>query len=58
LIQCLEYPDAYSCRRCTRIIHRVLETVAWVDRYTDLLGHRLFSVVVKAIITEPKWMVG
>jgi hypothetical protein len=58
LIQCLEYPDAYSCRRCTRIIHRVLETVAWVDRYTELLGHRLFAVVVKAIITEPKWMVG
>jgi hypothetical protein len=58
LIQCLEYPDAYSCRRCARIIHRVLETVAWVDRYTELLGYRLFSVVVKAVITEPKWMVG
>jgi hypothetical protein len=58
LIQCLEYPDAYSCRRCARIIHRVLETVAWVERYTELLGHRLFSVVVKAVITEPKWMVG
>mmetsp|Transcript_6441 Transcript_6441/g.14540 ORF Transcript_6441/g.14540 Transcript_6441/m.14540 type:complete len:337 (-) Transcript_6441:717-1727(-) len=58
LIQCLEYPDAYTCRRCTRIVHRVLETVAWVDRYTELLGYRLFSVAVKAIITEPKWMVG
>lgn len=58
LIQCLEYPDAYTCRRCTRIVHRVLETVAWVERYTELLGHRLFSIAVKAIITEPKWMVG
>jgi len=58
LIQCLEYPDAYTCRRCTRIVHRVLEAVAWVDRYTELLGYRLFSVAVKAIITEPKWMVG
>lgn len=58
LIQCLEYPDAYTCRRCTRIIHRVLETVAWVDRYTEILGNRLFSVAVKAIVTEPKWMVG
>ena len=58
LIQCLEYPDAFTCRRCTKIVHRVLETVAWVDRYTELLGHRLFAVAVKAIITEPKWMVG
>ena len=58
MIQCLEYPDAYTCRRCTRIVHRVLETAAWVDRYTELLGYRLLSVAVKAIITEPKWMVG
>ena len=58
MIQALEYPDAYVCRRCTRIIHRVLETVAWVERYTELLGHRLFSIAVKAIVTEPKWMVG
>jgi len=58
LIQCLQYPDAYTCRRCTRIVHRVLENVAWVDRYTEMLGYRLFSVAVKAIITEPKWMVG
>ena len=50
LIQCLEYPDAYVCRRCTRIVHRVLETVASVERYTELLGHRLFSIAVKAII--------
>lgn len=35
-----------------------METVAWVDRYTELLGYRLFSIAVKAIITEPKWMVG
>ncbi|KAL9188652.1 hypothetical protein ACHAXT_007030 [Thalassiosira profunda] len=58
IIQCLEYPDAYTCRRCARLVHRVLETVAWVERYTELLGHRLFSIAVKAIITEPKWMVG
>mmetsp|Transcript_24815 Transcript_24815/g.52881 ORF Transcript_24815/g.52881 Transcript_24815/m.52881 type:complete len:1461 (+) Transcript_24815:208-4590(+) len=58
MIQCLQYPDAYTCRRCTRIVHRILETVAWVDRYTELLGYRLLSSAVKAIITEPKWMVG
>lgn len=58
VIQCLEYPDAYTCRRCTRIVHRIMETVAWVDRYTDIIGHRLLSVAVKAIVTEPKWMVG
>jgi len=58
LIDCLQYPDAYTCRRCTRIIHRVLENVAWVNRYTEMLGYRLLFVAVKAIITEPKWMVG
>jgi len=58
LIDCLQYPDAYTCRRCTRIVHRVFENVAWVDRYTEILGYRLFSVAVKAIISEPKWMVG
>ncbi len=57
-MQCLGYPDAYSCRRCTRIVHRILESVAWVDRYTELIGYRLFSVAVKLIVTEPKWMVG
>ena len=50
LIQCLEYPDAFTCRRCVKIVHRVLETVAWVDRYTELLGYRMFSVAVKAIL--------
>ncbi|KAL7469406.1 hypothetical protein ACHAXS_011013 [Conticribra weissflogii] len=58
IIECLGYPDAYSCRRCTRIVHRILESVAWVDRYTELIGYRLFSVAVKLIVTEPKWMVG
>eukprot|EP00804_Cyclotella_cryptica_P002600 CCRYP_010429-RC/>CCRYP_010429-RC protein AED:0.08 eAED:0.08 QI:0/0.9/0.90/1/0.7/0.54/11/1348/1458 len=58
IVQCLEYPDAYSCRRCTRICHRILETVAWVDRYTDLIGNRLLSAAVKNIVTEPKWMIG
>jgi hypothetical protein len=58
IIQCLEYPDAYTCRRITRICHRILETVAWDPRYTELLGHRMLSVAVKTIVTEPKWMVG
>jgi len=58
IIQCLEYPDAYTCRRCTRIVHRILESVAWLDKYTELLGYRLLSAAVKAIVTEPKWMVG
>jgi hypothetical protein len=58
LIQCLEYPDAYTCRRITRICHRALETVAWEPRYTDLLGNRMLTVAVKNIVTEPKWMVG
>eukprot|EP00970_Alexandrium_tamarense_P003318 scaffold529_cov196-Alexandrium_tamarense.AAC.14 len=58
IVQSLGYPDAYTCRRCTKIVHRILENVAWVDRYTELLGYRLFSVAVKALITEPKWMVG
>lgn len=58
VIQCLEYPDAYTCRRCTRVVHRILETVAWVERYTEILGSRLFSVAIKTIVTEPKWAVG
>jgi len=58
IIQCLEYPDAYTCRRSTRIVHRILESVAWLDKYTELLGYRLLSAAVKAIVTEPKWMVG
>jgi hypothetical protein len=58
IIQCLEYPDAYTCRRSTKIVHRILESVAWLDKYTELLGYRLLSSAVKAIVTEPKWMVG
>lgn len=58
VIQCLEYPDAYTCRRCTRVVHRILEAVAWVERYTEILGSRLFSVAIKTIVTEPKWAVG
>lgn len=58
IIQCLKYPDAYTCRRCTRICHRILETVSWDVRYTHLLGERMFSMAVEAIVTEPKWMVG
>ena len=58
LVQSLEYPDTYTSRRVTKLCHRVLETVAWVDRYTNLLGDRMFSIAIKSIVTEPKWMVG
>ncbi|KAL3929587.1 MAG: hypothetical protein SGBAC_012141 [Bacillariaceae sp.] len=58
LIQCLDYPDAYTCRRVTKICHRCLETVAWHPRYTELLGTQMFSVAVKNVVVEPKWMVG
>jgi exportin-5 len=58
IIQCLEYPDAYTCRRCIKICHRILETVAWVEQYTELLGQHMLFAAVKSIITEPKWMVG
>jgi hypothetical protein len=58
IIQSLEYPDAYTCRRMTRICHRCLETVSWDPRYTGLLGTQMFSVAVKNIVMEPKWMVG
>eukprot|EP00814_Leptocylindrus_danicus_P018484 CAMPEP_0116006852 /NCGR_PEP_ID=MMETSP0321-20121206/1967_1 /TAXON_ID=163516 /ORGANISM="Leptocylindrus danicus var. danicus, Strain B650" /LENGTH=1485 /DNA_ID=CAMNT_0003475469 /DNA_START=138 /DNA_END=4596 /DNA_ORIENTATION=+ len=58
VIQCLGYPDAYSARRCTRLCHRILEVVASYTQYADLIGRQMFSVLVKAIVTEPKWMVG
>ena len=58
IIQCMAYPDAYTCRRVTRICHRILETVAWAPQYTNLLGSRMFTQAVKNIVTEPKWMVG
>lgn len=58
LIQCMEYPDAYTCRRITKICHRCLETVAWHPRYTEFLGSQMFSVAVKNVVVEPKWMVG
>jgi hypothetical protein len=58
LIQCLEYPDAYTCRRVTKICHRLLETVAWSPSYSNLLGNMMFTQAVKNLVTEPKWMVG
>ena len=58
VIQCLNYPDAYTCRRITRICHRVLETAAWHPRYTEILGQRMMSAAVQNIVMEPKWMVG
>jgi len=58
IIDSLQYPDAYICRRCTKLCHRIIETVAWSDQYTDILGNRLFSILVRAIVTEPKWMIG
>ncbi|KAL3910653.1 MAG: hypothetical protein SGILL_007609, partial [Bacillariaceae sp.] len=58
IIQCLTYPDTYTARRITRVSHRLLETVAWHPRYTELLGRRMLASVTKNIVTEPKWMVG
>lgn len=58
VIQCLGYPDAYTCRRMTRICHRILETAAWHPRYTEILGQRMMSAAVQNLVTEPKWMVG
>lgn len=54
----LNYPDAHTCRRVTKLCHRILETVAWVERYTQLLGTQMFTNAVKAVVMEQKWMVG
>jgi len=58
VFQCLAYPDAYTCRRCTRICHRILEAVAWADHYTRPLVDHMFRNAVRVVVTEPKWMVG
>jgi hypothetical protein len=58
IVQCLAYPDAYTCRRITKICHRILETVAWSPQYSQLLGQHMLTQAVKNIVTEPKWMVG
>ena len=58
LIQCMGYPDAYTCRRVTKICHRVLEVAAWAPHYANLLGNQMFTQAVKNIVLEPKWMVG
>eukprot|EP00536_Pseudo-nitzschia_multiseries_P001400 jgi/Psemu1/250511/estExt_Genewise1Plus.C_180109 len=58
VIQSLSYPDTYTCRRITRICHRILETVAWHPNYTDLLGRRMLAAITKNVVTQPKWMVG
>lgn len=58
IIQCLGYPDAYTCRRTSKICHRLIETVAWAPQYTQLLGQQMFTQAIKNIVTEPKWMVG
>ena len=58
VIESLSYPDTYTCRRITRICHRILETVAWHPRYTDLLGRRMLAAITKNIVSQPKWMVG
>lgn len=58
VIQSLSYPDTYTCRRITRICHRILETVAWHPNYTDILGRRMLAAITKNVVTEPKWMVG
>jgi hypothetical protein len=58
IIQCLGYPDAYTCRRITKICHRIIETTAWTPQYSQLLGQSMFQQAVRNIVTEPKWMVG
>ncbi len=58
IVECLNYPDAYMCRRCLKICHRILETVAWVDRYTQLLGTQMFTNAVRGVVFEQKWMIG
>lgn len=58
VIQCLSFPDGYTVRRCTKLCHRILETVAWSARYTDMLVNKMFPTAVRNIVTEPKWMVG
>eukprot|EP00934_Nitzschia_sp_Nitz4_P007801 Nitzschia sp. Nitz4//scaffold105_size73764//38086//42509//NITZ4_005677-RA/size73764-augustus-gene-0.51-mRNA-1//1//CDS//3329532450//7791//frame0 len=58
VIQCLGVPDAYTCRRVTKICHRLLETAAWHPRYTELLANRMLSMGIHNLVTEPKWMVG
>jgi Importin beta-related nuclear transport receptor len=58
VVECLNYPDAYTCRRCLKICHRILETVSWVDRYTHLLGFQMFTYAVRGVIYEQRWMVG
>jgi hypothetical protein len=57
-IQCLSYPDAYTCRRVTKICHCILETAGWLPKYSHILGDQMFVQAVKNIVLEPKWMVG
>ena len=58
VVECLNYPDAYTCRRCLKICHRILEAVAWVDRYTQLLGSQMLTNAIRGVVFEQKWMVG
>jgi len=58
IAECLGYPDAYTCGRCIAISHRILENVAWVDRYTQLLGQQMFSNAIRVTVAEQKWMLG
>lgn len=58
IIQCLSFPDAYTVRRCTKICHRLLETVAWSSKYSHIITNGMFASSVSNIVREPKWMVG
>ncbi len=58
IAECLGYPDAYTCRRSIAISHRILENVAWVERYTQLLGKQLFTNAIRVTVAEQKWLVG
>ena len=55
---CVSYPDAYTCRRCTKLCHRILETVAWNQVYTEMIVNNMLTSAIKLTVTEPKWMVG
>eukprot|EP00587_Corethron_hystrix_P001604 CAMPEP_0113303620 /NCGR_PEP_ID=MMETSP0010_2-20120614/3961_1 /TAXON_ID=216773 ORGANISM="Corethron hystrix, Strain 308" /NCGR_SAMPLE_ID=MMETSP0010_2 /ASSEMBLY_ACC=CAM_ASM_000155 /LENGTH=1151 /DNA_ID=CAMNT_0000157649 /DNA_START=890 /DNA_END=4346 /DNA_ORIENTATION=- /assembly_acc=CAM_ASM_000155 len=58
VISGLSYPDGYTCRRCIKLCHRVIETCVPDERFTELLGKRMFEAAIKSIVLEPKWMVG
>jgi len=57
-IDCLTFPDAHTCRRAAKICHRIIEHTAHLEKYTSILGERMFVNCVKNVVFEPKWMCG